>query len=361
MARARQLAAMKRGLLALHRWLGLVAVAFWLVQAASGAILAFRWEIEDALLAGTHAPADARALGARIDALAGAGGRVADLWASSSASTRFDIYYADAGGRPRVARVDGAGRVLRDSADEGRFAHGAAFDTLTSLHAELLAGEAGSWVVASSGILLLTNVLAGLRLAWPAAGNWRRALALRPAGPRAARASAWHRTLGLWLGVVILPFVCAGILLCFETGLRRALGADLPPPNSGHIASGPATAAGAALAIADARHPGSALSAIVLPSADAPWYVVRQRRPGDLRRNWGTSSLYVAAAGGRVLADRPAAAGPGGQRAADLIYPVHTGQAAGIAGRALVTLLGVWLAATCILGLRLWLARRTKP
>ena len=92
----------------LHRYLGLLAALFWLIQAASGVAIAFRWEIDDALLAGPQAPIDASALGLRIEAIARAHGGVSSVWASGAVADRFDINYTGVSGVERVMRVNRA-------------------------------------------------------------------------------------------------------------------------------------------------------------------------------------------------------------------------------------------------------------
>lgn len=98
----------------LHRYLGLVMALFWLAQAVTGVILVFRWELDDVSVGGTWAPADAQALGSRIDAIAQEGGQVSSVWSNSMGADRFDITYTDAAGAERVMRVDGAGHVFRE-------------------------------------------------------------------------------------------------------------------------------------------------------------------------------------------------------------------------------------------------------
>ncbi len=58
--------------------------AFWLLQALTGILLVFRWEIDDALVAGPSRPADPAALGARIESIARDDGSVVDVMAESS-------------------------------------------------------------------------------------------------------------------------------------------------------------------------------------------------------------------------------------------------------------------------------------
>jgi uncharacterized iron-regulated membrane protein len=235
---------MRPALLRLHRGLGLALAAFWLLQVATGAVLVFRWELDDALLAGSVAKADPAALGERIAAIERDGGSVIDVWATSTAASRFDIYYSAVDGADRVMRVDGHGRALRDSLDGEAIAHGGIFNTLTKLHASLLGGDVGRWLVAVSGVLLITTLVIGLRLAWPARKNRRRALLVRPAGVASARAHGWHRLAGLWGAALLLPLVCAGILLCFSEAIDAALDAKVPTPLTAPAAAGLAESRG---------------------------------------------------------------------------------------------------------------------
>src|SRR6185312_7710145 len=60
-------------LIAAHRWLGLIAAAFWLLQAVTGVLIVFHWELDDAMLAGAHPKTDLPAIEARLAALAPSG------------------------------------------------------------------------------------------------------------------------------------------------------------------------------------------------------------------------------------------------------------------------------------------------
>ena len=51
-----------------HRWVSLTVAAIWLVQAITGILSVFRWEIDDWTVAGEHVPVDLKAVGARVDA-----------------------------------------------------------------------------------------------------------------------------------------------------------------------------------------------------------------------------------------------------------------------------------------------------
>lgn len=348
-----------KGLSLWHRRLGLAVAALWLVQALAGTALVFRWELDDAALHGADAAFDPSALAARVAGIADGGGRVGSIWSSADAATRWDIHYVTADGHDRTLRVNGAGAPLRETSDDALFSDGAVWSSLTTLHTSLFAGEFGEWLIAISGVLLGTNLLLGLKLAWPRAGQWSRALLTRPVGTAAARFYGWHRLLGLWLGVPALLLVSAGILLAFDSPVESALRAAVPPPERSAVATGDARIdVGRAITVALDRYPGATLSGLSMPGDDTPWYRIRVRAPGEMRRNWGTTHVYVAATDGAVLRTDDARTTHAGRRVYDVLYPLHTGQIGGAFGRGLALAIGAWLTLMIVLGLRLHLARR---
>src|SRR3546814_19060550 len=103
------------------------------------------------------------------------------IWNTAGAGDRYDLYYADAAGESRSARIAGDGTIL----DRPREGENSVMDVLIGLHHDLF-GAWGSWIVSIRGLLLCSNLLLGLVAAWPRRGTWR--LALRPAtrGPTPA-------------------------------------------------------------------------------------------------------------------------------------------------------------------------------
>ncbi len=349
---------MKPALRRVHRWLAFSLGALWLSQALTGLLMVYRWELDDAVLAGDARPLDAAALGARIAAFEAdpAGRTVTSLWATGGVDGRFDLYVDDAEGNTEIVRVDGGGQVLRQRRSGSGLIPAAA-----DLHQTLFAGDRGKTVVGLSGLVLLTSLGMGLALAWPArAKQWRQALWPRGARPGVARRYAWHRAAGLWLAVPAAIVMGAGIMLAFASSLEGWLGAgDTPAELAGVLAAGNAPVMPAvAFATALARFPGSNLSGVAFPSAQQPWYRIRVRQPGEWRRVYGTTVVYVAAADGRVLRTEDALHAPAPTAFLSNLYPVHTGEALGAAGRVLTLLVGAWLLTMIVLGFGLWLARR---
>jgi uncharacterized iron-regulated membrane protein len=342
----------------IHRTLGLCAAVFWLVQALSGVLLTFRQEIDDATMPGLAVPVSTAALGERIESIQQSGDRVASLWVANFAANRFDLRYVDSGGVERLMHIDGAGRILRDGPENTPFANGGFFRTLTLVHTSLLAGAVGEWIIAASGLLLISNIVLGSKLAWPRAGMWRQALTLQSARSPAARLYGIHRTVGLWIAVPLLIVFAAGVALRFDDDIESALGVVRAPPVGAPTGSGVAPAQ--ALDTALARFPGSTLTALSMPTPEGAWYRIRVHAPGEVERMYGTTTTYVSAANGEVLLEYPARTASFARWFYDVLYPLHTGELGGLAGRLLLLLLGILLLAMGVFGIRLWLLRR-KP
>lgn len=350
-------------LIPVHRWLSLAAMLFWSVQALTGALIVFHWEIDDATIAAPPRATDLAAIGRRLGALApaGSGRAISSVWTSAGAPDRWDVSLDDARrGDSLALRIDGQGRILRARRDGERIADGGWIDTLVGIHQRLLSGDVGEWLVGTSGVLLLSNLLLGLVVAWPR--RWRRALAPPRAGPLPARLHGWHRAIGLWAVLPALAIVSTGVISVFSGGFERLIGATTPavPAIVTHGPDRPfAQIVGAALA----RHPAARLSGVSFPGAGEATYRVTLLQPGEPRRAYGTTTVLVRRDTAGVVADDDARAAAPARRIAALVFPLHTGELGGIAGRIAVLLIGLWLLSMIVIGASLWWVRprrRTK-
>lgn len=354
---------LRKSVLRAHRWLSLALLPFWIVQAITGMLLVFHWELDDASVAGPHRPTDLQAIERRLAELTspGLGLRVSSLWTSAGAPDRYDANLESVGAKEgSTVRIDGAGGVLRVRPDSERFAQGGFYSTLASIHQNLLLSEAGSWIVGLSGLLLLSNVLLGVKLAWARWGGWRKALRVPATGGQPARLYGWHRAVGLWAALPAAALVTVGSLLVFEDGVSRWIGAAAieAPEVRGPPRIGMAEAAGIALRL----YPGSTLSAVAsFPDEENAAYRIRVRQPDEWRRAFGTTNVFFSAVNGQILGGSDALRGPFTRRFIDGLFAFHTGEALGIIGRLAVLALGAWLASMVVIGVALWRARRNSP
>jgi uncharacterized iron-regulated membrane protein len=346
-----------------HKYLSLTFALLWVLQALTGVLISFRGEIEDAVLAGPARPLNPAQFGTAVAEIAA--GRpsesLAYVMASQGSPNRYDLLFADQDGRLRAVHVGGHGIVLRERAYDYDYPAPGLFQTAHDFHETLFSGDRGKLFLGFSGALLLSNLLLGLTLAWPARGQWRRVLLPGTAGPFNANVYKWHRALGLMIVLPAIVIVTCGIAQQWPTD--EWLGVESPKP----VAHGGATgkiALGDAITTALAQHPGSTLAIVEMPGAQTPWYRIRVRQPGEMRRVFGTTTVYVDAHDGRVLLDRDAFALPLNERISNAFYPIHTGEFAGLAGRVVVLLTGLGLLGMATLGACLWWTRRrarTRP
>lgn len=342
-----------------HRWISLTVALIWLVQALTGTLSVFRWELDEQTVAGEVVPVKFAVLGAAVDKLeTQPGTSVSSVWTSGTSANRFDVHYS-VGSSDRVMRVDGLGRPLRDRSSDQLARQGAIWDSIHTIHTSLMAGDTGKWLIGISGLLLITNILLGLKLAWPKRRTFVKVMFRAPAGGPAARLYGWHRKVGLWFALPALLTVSAGVMMVFVAGVERVLKAEIPDPvvSSSGPGQGP-VGFGSAVQVALETFPDASFSGASLPTHEAPWYRIRLRNAGELPRKWGTSVVYVAAADGRVLSTYDAARPVPGRAVVDTLYALHTGQMGGIFGRITVLVIGCLLLTLLALGLSLWWIRR---
>jgi uncharacterized iron-regulated membrane protein len=338
----------RNAVVTVHCWTSLAAVLFWLLQAATGVLAVFHWELDDATVAGAHRATDFRAIERSLSTKS-----VSSMWTTAGAADRYDVYLPD-----RVARIDGRGSILRERLDGERFVSGGLIQTLVVIHQSLLGGDRGRLIVGISGLLLLSNLLMGIAVAWPRGGQWGKAIRPLRGGSRVAWLYSWHRAAGLWFAVPALLVVSGGTLIAFDGYTKSLLNAhDMEAPQIGSHgvrAVGMAAAAEAALS----RYPGAVVSGIDFPPAgNAVWKITLKQR-GEWRRAYGKTRVFVSAVDGRIVGGHDALAAPPQRRFVDSLFAFHTGEMGGIAGRIVVVIAGLWLIAMIVLGINLWSARR---
>lgn len=345
----------------------LVFMGLWMLQAATGVLLVFHWELDDATVPGPARALDVNRFGAGLERLAAArpDRAVTAVYPSGGLPGRFDVLLAASNGQTDAVRVDGAGTVLRERPWDHDFGRIGPFQIATYLHQTLFAHQLGTWFIGLSGALLISNIAIGAVMAWPRPGRWRAALTPAKAASPPAEAFAWHRAAGLWLVAPALLLVCCGVVMAFETPLAGWFDDARPRPSATAAAREPLVAgrAGAAQAMVTAFHsyPGARLAALEAPSPQTPWWLVRLRQGGEFRRVAGLTTVLVSSASGRVLASYDALKAPAKARLWEALYAVHTGEIAGAAGRWAALAIGLWLVTMIGLGLRLWAVRRAIP
>ncbi len=345
----------------LHRWVSLTIATLWIVQALTGIVAVFHWEIDDSLIPSDERAVNFPAIEQRALTLSQQtlGGRVDSIWTTAAIPGRFDVYFEGGPNAPdQVVRIDGAGNILRVRSDGEMVANGGVINTLINVHHSLLLGDAGSWIIGLSGIFLMSNLLIGFTLAWPRRGRWKSALFPRPQAARIAQNYNWHRALGLWVAIPAMLIVMTGVTMAFEDGVRNSVNVA-PVKMKAEVSTAPMRVGMArAVQTAQTRYPGADVSGIGFPADANPTWSIRLKQVDEPRRAYGKTKVHVSAIDGRIIDDYDALAAPREQRFFDTLFAFHTGEFGGLAGRIAVLGIGLWLVTMIVLGLRLWWLRR---
>lgn len=365
---------LKRVTRQLHGWIGVIAAAFILLVALSGASLAFMSQFFLAQY-GNVLRADAPAAPADLDRLFAAAQasqpgfqpmgvlmphtRVPDV----STAMVFGMP-ADAGGRedPLMISLDpGTARVKGSLWLGDALGH-----ELIDFHWQLLAGDLGATFVALLGLLLALFALSGLWLWWPRRGHvLKKAGHLRLRNRKLGAAMfSLHGWLGVWTAVLILVFALSGTAVARPDWFGRALkDADAFAP-TGTVwqrqCSGTVTPGEAARVLA-AAHPDRQLTTFYL-GAPGGLHTLLMRAPGDLNSMEGDLVAWVhPTCPGLVhsvdMGEQSLAA-----KADSLMFSLHGGYSFGpVLGRILVLFAGLALAVLTVSGTITFLARRRRP
>ena len=363
----------RRFLRQFHLVTGLLFGVFLSVLGLTGALLVWEHEIDHALnphllqTGAAPAPVSPQQVAAieRMLIAAPAYGRPTQLHLPQGADTVVVAWYKGADQRSRQVMVDPAslavlGERYWGAADLSR-EH--AISTLFHLHRYLLAGDTGKVVTAVVGAGAIILVIVGMAL-WLPRASWsslRKSLFVFWDKKRFPYSG--HRTAGVIVAVPLLVSAFTGIHfnmpawtmpLIESVAGPRADKPAMPPAGKRYLAVEQAMAA------AQARIPQGSISRIVFPAAKRPVYDVRLRQPGEKRQGQGNTRVTIDAASGAILSVNDPLRASGAEAVVDWLFPLHTGEAFGLAGRIGNTILGLTPLFFLVTGSWVWLRRRAS-
>jgi uncharacterized iron-regulated membrane protein len=230
------------------------------------------------------------------------------------------------------------------------------------LHRSLLVGDVGHAAVGIGGLVLLGLAMSGLLLAWPrgaAAGRWRSVLTIKRGAATARVVYDLHRATGLWLLPFLLLMSVSGAWFCFPQQGRALIGSVLPTlPQGMQPIDAPAASRvtqgepDALIELAEAQWPAAQWSRLQLPEGSRAYYEVRLLQRGEMRSDTGDTRVRLTAQG-QVIAIRDPLHAPAGETVLAWLFPLHSAEVLGWAGRVAWSLFG--LVPALLLGSSVWL------
>lgn len=371
---------MRRLLVWAHRWVALALGAWFVLLGLSGAAMVWRNELDawlnpawfeplPACEAATTQPVS-RAL--EVFATAAGGAQASMVTTPQSRGAAYVVWERQvAGGAARRPHfIDVSCRRYLGSREWGaaRLDHAHLVPALYELHRSLLARETGRAVVGIGGLVLLAVAITGAVAAWPRGSSrqaWVRALTIKRDASAPRLLYDLHRAGGLWLLPFLVLMTVTGAYLCFPQQ-GRAIVASMLPTLDGGLQRMPASAPlgtatvqtpDALAATAQALWPDAQWSRIQLPDAKRPYYEVRLLQRGEPRADTGDTRVRMTAQA-QVLAVRDALSAPAGETLMGWLFPLHSAEALGWAGRLAWSVFGIGPGLLFATGAWLWWRRR---
>jgi uncharacterized iron-regulated membrane protein len=368
---------------ALHRWLGIVLAALVVLAGATGSLLAFHHEI-DAMLAPQLHSATPSSSRASLDSIAASierqePGMVVGYFVFSpntpAASVRVVMNTRTAAAAGRLDREGAShreyyadpysGAILgtRNWGEAG-FAPASLIPMVYRLHMSLFAGEAGQWITGMVAALLIVSVVLGMALVTLRPSIRRGALRVKWSAGRARAFFDLHRSVGLIAAVPLLVIAFTGLYMNLPSVVEPVVRAVSPFTERPTSVRTPAMTRAEVWALgwdeavsrARAAEPAKAL-AVAGRVEGRGYYQVRFMSEGDIV-DAGSTRVFIHGRTGAVLGRFEDRKGSAGDVVRIWQFPLHSGQAFGLAGRLLVMTLGIAPVLLAATGVWLWVRRR---
>lgn len=365
--------------LQIHRTIGLFAGAVFVLVGLSGAILAFRENIDemlnasimrvdapaqtayrspDAILGAARAamPADGKAERLTMPRHPGSAAAVTYMVDTDDLETDVFQLFVD----PYTAKVKGQRLFLH----RGKTFSQPLIPLLMAFHWTLLLGFNNAYVLGSIAIFVFLSILIGLYLWFPFNGDWRLGLKIKWGASAERLAYDIHRSVGIYCAAFLLVMLSTGIAMIFKPATRSVTSVFSPvrpKPEFGKSKPLPGQApigVDAAVAAADKIFPDGRLHWILLPSAPTGVYVVGKQSDDEPNRTKTSRNVGVDQYSGKVLHVQDRNDFTGGEKFIEWLFPLHSGEAFGAIGRSIVLMIGLTPLTLYLTGFLRWRQRR---
>jgi len=363
----------------IHLAIGLSFGALFIVVGLSGSILAFRQPIDEWLNAAimrvevtaqtTYRPLDQILAAAKVAAPpdsvperlvlprhSGLAASITFMATTDELETDYHEIFVD----PYTAKVTGQRLLLHGD----RLLSQPFIRIVMDFHWTLLLGPNKAYIVGISAIFLFVSVLAGLYLWWPRNGRWRRAATIEWGATPERIVYDLHKTVGLYLSAALMVVLLTGCAMIFKPQTRSVVASFSPlHPDPHNMQSTPdphraPVGIDAVVAIADTIFPDGTLHSIRLPSGPTSVYVVGKQEDREPNRSITNRNVTIEQYSGRVLHVQDREDFTSGETILEWLYPLHSGEAFGIVGCALVMVTGLAPLTLYVTGLLHWMQKR---
>ena len=373
----------------IHRWSGLALLFFLFVAGVTGAILAFRWEIDRAInptlftVAPRHQVLPQAELIERIERVHPEA--LVSTVILPKSKTDVAVVYLKSKMEAHVAHVHVVGMkgtidfnqllvnpytgdILAERSTAKLVMSWANFvPDMVRLHYTLFLDEFGAWLMGVSSLIWFVTTFIGIWLAWPSAwralGSWRSVLSVRWGKGGYKLNYDLHRSPSLITLPILVVVAFTSVYLNLPVMIKPVVRA-LSPATSTFVVptvarmdpQAPRVSAEDVMQAVQSQYPGGRIQSVGRDFGKGV-YSVRVQLPGDVSPT-GNTTVYMSMAQGTPVAVRSLETGSAGDVFQAWMFPLHTGQAFGLLGQILIFIGAVVLVMACWTGLYVWLRKR---
>ncbi len=349
----------------IHKWAGLTIGVILLMCGLTGSYLAFYPEIERAAIAPLRQSAGQQP--ASYEAVYQALSQV-----GSPAEGRWNIELPGDGGvitsrygrRGSPNRMVSLDPVTLDVVRDVEW--GSTVSTwVYELHYRLLLGRSGATLMGVLALASMTMLIAGIVLWWRSGRTAAARMKYHVNGTAERKIYDVHRLSGVIGSAFLLIILATAAAMSLPDQVKPVLSAFSPIVKSPDPESAPANGRARipldqALAVVRAEMPGVDIRWVQVPTEETASYAIRFRDPGEPNRRFPKSYIWLDQYSGAVLAVRRETQGTASDRILGWFYPLHSGQAFGIWGRAIVALIGLFPLLLFVTGIIRWRGKASR-
>jgi uncharacterized iron-regulated membrane protein len=232
------------------------------------------------------------------------------------------------------------------------------------LHSNLLLGRTGHFIILASGILFIISLGSGLYLWWPKGKKIKQAFSIKLNAGFARLIFDIHRAFGIYSFMVLFVLAFSGVSLAFDlkpvvsvfssvrNGAPHGHGIDV---KSTKINGKQTISISEAVEIANQVFPDAVLRRITTPDNEDGVYIIRKYQAEEANYAWPSTVIWIDQYSGKVLAYLNPYEYTAGEIFLNVLFPLHSGEALGLLGRAVVFVSGFVPLILFISGIFHWL------
>lgn len=246
--------------------------------------------------------------------------------------------------------------------------------SIYQIHASLLTarlgvkiGRFGFNTVCFLGLFLFISALTGLYLWWPRWGKFKKSVTIKRGASRERFYFDLHKTTGFYSSIFLLILAFIGFSFSYADYIKpmiRSFSAvkekHLKEPYVKSVVTENAKPFSIvdAVAIADSIFPDAKLRGVSTPDGSEGVYSISKMQSGEANHRWARSKVWIDQYSGKVLVVQDPNRFTAGETFLNLMWPLHSGEAFGFAGRILWCVMGLTPLILYVSGIIRWLQKR---